>query len=189
MLDAVGLKEDLHRKLRQVREGIVWKQEGVSEFDVRRPLTPTGTNLLGLVKHLAVGQACYFGLVFDRPFPDPLPWWEDGAEPNGDMYATGDEPRDWVLDFHRRACDHADATIAALDIDAVGEVPWWEPNPRVTLHQILVHTVSEGHRHLGHADILREQLDGSAGVRPEHSNLPDPQNPQGPPRCGTRQQS
>jgi hypothetical protein len=77
------------------------------------------------------------------------------------------------LDFYRRACDHADATIAALDLDAIGEVPWWEPDPRVTLHQILVHTVSEGHRHLGHADILREQLDGSAGVRPEHSNLPD----------------
>ena len=144
-----------------------------SEFDTRRPLTPTGTNLLGLVKHLAVGQASYFGLVFDRPFPDPLPWWEDGAEPNGDMYATAEEPRDWVLEFYRRACDHADATITALDLDVFGEVPWWEPDPRVTLHQILVHTVSEGHRHLGHADILREQLDGSAGVRPEHSNLPE----------------
>jgi uncharacterized protein DUF664 len=174
MLDADALKEDLHRKLRQVREGIVWKQEGVLEFDIRRPLTPTGTNLLGLVKHLAVGQASYFGLVFDRPFPDPLPWWEDGAEPNGDMYATADEPRDWVLDFYRRACDHADATIATLGLDAVGAVPWWEPDRRrVTLHQILVHAVSEGHRHLGHADILREQLDGSAGVRPVHSNLPD----------------
>jgi uncharacterized damage-inducible protein DinB len=174
MLDALALKEDLHRKLRQVREGIFWKQEGLSEFDVRRPLTPTGTNLLGLVKHLAVGQASYFGRVFDRPFPDPLPWWEDGAEPNGDMYATAEESRDWVLDFYRRACDHADETIAALDLDAVGEVPWWDADRRqVTLHQILVHSASEGHRHLGHADILREELDGSVGVRPEVSNLPD----------------
>jgi hypothetical protein len=174
MLDAEGLKEDLHRKLQQVREGIVWKQEGLSEYDARRPLTPTGTNLLGLVKHLAVGQATYFGLVFARPFPDPLPWWEDDAEPNGDMYATADESREWVLDFHRRACEHADATVAALDLDALGEVPWWGPDgSRVTLHQILVHTVSEGHRHLGHADIMREELDGRAGVRREHSNLPD----------------
>jgi hypothetical protein len=174
MLDAIALKEDLHRKLQQVREGIVWKQQGLSEFDARRPLTSTGTNLLGLVKHLAVGQASYFGVVFDRPFPDPLPWWEDAAEPNGDMYATPEESRDWVLDFYRRACDHADATIAALDLDAVGAVPWWDlDRRRVTLHQVLVHSASEGHRHLGHADILREQLDGSAGVRPQHSNMPD----------------
>jgi hypothetical protein len=173
-LDGAALKADLHRKLRQVGESIVWKLDGLSEYDVRRPLTPTGTNLLGLVKHLAVGEASYFGNVFGRPFPEPLPWWEDGAEPNGDMYATAGETRGWVLDFHDRACAHADATIAALDLDAVGEVPWWPADRRrPTLHRILTHMVADGHRHLGHADILREQLDGAVGLAPGLSNLPD----------------
>jgi hypothetical protein len=173
-MDSDALKADLLRKLQQVRESIVWKLEGLAEYDVRRPLTPTGTNLLGLVKHLAVGQASYFGHVFGRPFPEPLPWWEDEAEANGDMYATADESRDWVLDFYRRACEHADTTVAALDLDATGEVPWWPAERRrVSLHHVLVHSASEGHRHLGHADILREQLDGAAGVRPGMSNLPD----------------
>lgn len=173
-LDEADLKADLQRKLDQVRESIVWKLDGLSDYDVRRPLTPTGTNLLGLVKHLAMGQASYFGHVFGRPFPDPLPWWDDDAEPNGDMYATEDESRELVLDFYRRACEHADATIAALDLDAVGEVWWWPEDRRhPTLHNILVHSATEAHRHLGHADILREQLDGSTGVRPGMSNLPD----------------
>ena len=48
------------------REGLLWKLEGLSEYDVRRPLTPTGTNLLGLVKHVAMVEWNYLGACFDR---------------------------------------------------------------------------------------------------------------------------
>lgn len=52
MVDDVA-KECLHAELQRVREALVWKLDGLSEYDIRRPLTATGTNLLGLVKHTA----------------------------------------------------------------------------------------------------------------------------------------
>ena len=72
-------KEYLHDNLRWVREALVWKLDGLCEYDIRRPLTSTGTNLLGLVKHSATWEARYFGEVFGRPFPEPLPRWDDEA--------------------------------------------------------------------------------------------------------------
>ena len=57
-------KAELSRYLQAAREALVWKLEGLSEYDVRRPMVPTGTNLLGLVKHLANVEAGYFGATF-----------------------------------------------------------------------------------------------------------------------------
>lgn len=165
-------KADLHQYLRTGREVMLWKLDGLSEYDVRRPMTPTGTNLLGLVKHLAVVEAGYFGVTFGRPWPEPIPEMADDAEPNADLWARAEESRDEVVDLYRRVWAHADATIEALPPDAEGRVPWWSPggNP-VRLHQILVHVVAETHRHAGHADIVREMLDGAAGHRPGNDNL------------------
>ncbi|MCW2930555.1 MAG: type restriction endonuclease subunit [Actinomycetia bacterium] len=166
-------KEYLHDDLRWIREAMLWKLDGLSEYDVRRPLTVTGTNLLGLIKHLATGQARYFGEVFGRPFPEPLPRWDDEAASAADFWAAEDETREEIIGFYRRAWVHADATISALDIDAPGHVPWW-PRPEVKLFNIMVHILTETSRHAGHADILRERLDGKTGVAAEYS---DPQEP------------
>src|SRR5438105_15581086 len=84
-------KADLHRYLQAAREALLWKLDGLSEYDIRRPMVPTGTNLLGLVKHVASVEAGYFGETFGRPFGERLPWFEDGAEPNADMCATAEE--------------------------------------------------------------------------------------------------
>ncbi|MBQ1044905.1 MULTISPECIES: DinB family protein [unclassified Micromonospora] len=156
-------KEYLHEDLRQIREAMLWKLDGLSEYDVRRPLTASGTNLLGLVKHLTVGEARYFGEVFGRPFPEPLPRWDDPDPDGADMWATEHESREEVIGRYRRAWEHADATIDALAIDAPGHVPWW-PRPDVKLFNVMVHVLTETSRHAGHADILREQLDGSTGA-------------------------
>jgi hypothetical protein len=156
-------KAYLHDYLRWIREAMVWKLDGLGEHDIRRPLTATGTNLLGLIKHLSLWEARYFGDVFDRPFPAPLPRWDDMSARGADMWATEHETRAQILDGYRRVCDHADATIDALAIDAPGQVAWW-PRPDVTLFDILVHMISETSRHAGHADILREHLDGTVGV-------------------------
>jgi Protein of unknown function (DUF664) len=167
-------KEYLHDDLQFVREAMLWKLDGLSEYDVRRPLTATGTNLLGLIKHLATWEARYFGEVFDRPFPESLPRWDDESAGQADFWATEDETREEIIGFYRRVWAHSDATIKALDIDAPGHVPWW-PRPDVKLFNILVHVLTETHRHAGHADILREQLDGKTGFAAPYSDQePDP---------------
>jgi hypothetical protein len=165
-------KPDLVRYLQSGRDAMLWKLDGLSEYDLRRPLVPTGTNLLGLVKHLASVEAGYFGASFDRPFPEAMPWWDNDAEPNADMWATADESPDDIVGLYRRVCAHADATIEALGLDAIGHVPWWGADNEVTLHRILIHMIAETDRHAGHADIVRELIDGAAGMRADNSNLP-----------------
>jgi len=167
-------KTVLLRYLQEGRDALLWKLDGLSEYDVRRPLVPTGTNLLGLVKHVASTEAGYLGDVFGRPFPEPLPWLDDDAEPNADMWATADESRQDIVELYRRVWASSDATVAALGLDAPGVVPWWREESRdVTLQQILVHMIAETHRHAGHADIVRELVDGAAGLRADNSNLPE----------------
>ncbi|ATY16062.1 DinB family protein [Amycolatopsis sp. AA4] len=153
-------KEYLHSDLKEVRQVMLRKLDGLSEYAVRRPLTSTGTNLLGLVKHLAVAEARYFGEVFGRPFPEPVPRWDDLEQRGRDLWATEHESREEIISRYQRACAHSDATITALAIDSPGHVPWW-PRPDVLLFNVLVHLLTETNRHAGHADILREQLDGA----------------------------
>jgi hypothetical protein len=169
-----GMKADLHRYLQTVRDAVLWKLDALPEYDIRRPLTPTGTNLLGLVKHLGGIEVGYFGDTFGRPFGEPLPagFEEDDAEPNAEFWATEAETREQITGFYRRACAHADQTIDTLGLDAIGHVPWWGDQGEVTLHTMLVHVLAETNRHAGHADIVRELIDGAAGLQPGNDNLP-----------------
>src|SRR6476620_10468636 len=131
-------KEYLHSDLRDARATMIWKLEGLDEYDIRRPLTPTGTNLLGLIKHLTITEAWYFGEVFGRPFPERLPWRDNDTDLRSDdatlaalfdsklqaadMWVTEHESRVEIIDGYQRMWVHSDATIAALDIDAPGYV-------------------------------------------------------------------
>jgi uncharacterized damage-inducible protein DinB len=165
-------KAHLTRYLQQAREALLWKLDGLGEYDIRRPLTPTGTNLLGLVKHVASVEAGYLGGTFGRPFGEPFPWYAEGAEPNADMWATAEESRDGIVGLYRKVWKHSDDTIAALPLDAIGRVPWWpEDRAEVTLHQILIHMIAESHRHAGHADIVRELIDRTVGLRADNDNM------------------
>jgi len=170
-------KQTLHRYLQNARGVLLWKLEGLSDYDIRRPMTPTGTNLLGLVKHCAGMECEYFGDIMGRPFPgkDDLDWHhDDDDELSGHMYATAAESREQVTDFYRRICTHSDTTIEEHPLDARGTVPWWpEEHRHPTLHTLLVHTIQETARHAGHADIIRESIDGTAGLREGVSNMPD----------------
>jgi uncharacterized damage-inducible protein DinB len=171
-------KAELRQYLQAGRDALLWKLEGLSEYDVRRPLVPTGTNLLGVVKHVASVEAGYLGATFGRPFPEPLPWLDEGAEPNADMWATADESREHIVGLYHRVWAHSDATVEELPLDAIGSVPWWQPERReVTLHRILIHMIAETDRHAGHADVVRELIDGAAGLRRDNDNMPpgDPQ--------------
>ncbi|MES5821610.1 DinB family protein [Streptomyces sp. RG80] len=165
-------KDVLRFYLRSAREALLWKLEGLSEYDVRRPLTPTGTNLLGLVKHAAGVELGYLGDTFGRPSGQPLPWLDADAEPNGDMWATADESREDIVGLYRRAWAHSDATLDALPLDTLGHVPWWpDGKDEVTLHHALVRVIADTHRHAGHADILRELMDGAVGMNDGNDSM------------------
>lgn len=165
-------KADFHRYLQEARDALLWKLDGLGEYDIRRPMVPTGTNLLGLVKHVAWVEFGYFGETFDRPHGESLPEF-DPDQPNADMWATADESREQIVGFYHRAWKHSDATTDALGLDATGHVPWWPADRNeVTLHSILVRVTAETQRHAGHADIVRELIDGAAGLQDGRDNLP-----------------
>lgn len=170
-MTAPDAKADLHFYLQSARDALLWKLEGLSEYDIRRPLTPTGTNLLGLVKHAACIELGYFGDTFERPSGEP-PWFGEGAEPNAHMWSTADESREHIVGRYRRAWTHSDATIDALALDTIGKVPWW-PSDRneVTLHHALVRVIADTHRHAGHADIVRELIDGAEGMNKGNDSM------------------
>lgn len=168
----VDMKETLCGYLQAQRDAVLWKVEGLSDTHLRMPMTASGTNLLGLVKHLAGLEAEYFGECLGRRWPDPLPWWSDTPAPNADMWASADESPEQICGLYRRAQEWADTAIADLPLDAPARVPWWEPQD-ATLHWLLVHMIAETSRHAGHMDVIREGIDGQRGLLRTVPNLPD----------------
>jgi hypothetical protein len=149
--------------LRWVRKSVVETLDGLTEYEIRRPMTASGTNLLGLIKHLALSEAVYLGDVLGRPFPEPHRRFDDPGFANRDSLWVGEsEPRAEVIRGYERACRHADTTVEELPITAKARVPWW-PQPDAQMFNVLVHVLTETNRHAGHADILREGLRNTSG--------------------------
>ena len=180
MIDLKEPKAALRHYLQSDRDALLWKLDGLSQRDLRMPWTPTGTNLIGIVKHMANVEIGYFGDTFGRDWPTPeerISEQDLQADPQADWYATETESCDGIIDLYRRVWSFADATIEDLPLEAPGRVPWWsdERNP-VTLQRILVHVIVDLARHVGQADILREKIDGRAGLRADVANLPEHQD-------------
>lgn len=177
MADLSDPKTALHHYLQEARDAIVWKLDGLSERDARMPRTPTGNNLLGVLKHCLNVEAGYFGPTFGREFPTPddlVSMETFDTDPQADWYAREDEAKDGLIDLYRRVWAFADQTIEELPLDAPGRVPWWRAGRQdVTLQRIIIHVIYDLSRHAGHADIMREQHDGAIGWQPENSNIPD----------------
>lgn len=158
-----GVKSALHDALRRARESNLSKLDGLSEYDVRRPMTPTGTNLLGVMKHLCGIEHAYLGETFGRTLPELIPIDEDELWNSGDMWARPDESSDYVIGWYQRACAHADETIQMLDLNASGSVPHWPEGNRTTLGSMITRVLGEECRHGGHIDVVRELIDGRGG--------------------------
>jgi len=159
------LSDDLRGYLQESREAVVGSLDGLSEYDVRRPLVPSGTNLLGLVKHLTGIELGYLGACVGRPSPVTLPWEDDGSVwESADMWATADQSREYLLGLYRRAWRHSDESLDSIPLDAPASVAWWSEGQRATTFGHLVARVlAETAQHAGHCDIVRELIDGRAG--------------------------
>jgi hypothetical protein len=170
MTAADPIAAELLRYLRQSREGLLAALDGLSEYDVRRPMTPTGTNLLGLVKHLVGIELGYLGDCVGRPSPVVLPWVADESVwEEADMWARAEESREYLTGLYRQAWHHSDSSVEELPLDAPASVPWWPEERRATtLGSLLARVVAETARHAGHADIIRELIEGHPG-----KHLPD----------------
>ena len=179
MADLRDPKAALHHYLQEARDALLWKLDGLGERDLRLPRTPTGTNLLGIVRHVAHVEIGYFGPTFGRAWPSPdhplvVTDAAFDADPQSDWWVPAEIPATEVADFYRDVAAFSDRTIADLPLEAPGAVPWWpEERREVSLARIVVHVISDTTRHAGHADILREGIDGAAGLKVAATNLPD----------------
>jgi hypothetical protein len=156
-LVAAGAERELLATFLDVYRGIVaGKLAGLGDEDARRRLVPSATTLLGLVKHLAAVEREWFGLVLGR-----RPAAAVGLPVPGDGFTVGpDDTVAGVLAEYRSACEQSRASAAEHGLDDT--VPHWRLGS-VSLRWIYVHMIEETARHAGHADILREQTDGSTG--------------------------
>jgi uncharacterized damage-inducible protein DinB len=152
-----GEKESLQASLDRHRDAVLWKLEGLGDDDLRRAMTPSGTNLLGLVKHLAAVEYGWFCDTFGRE-TEPLPFDED--DPDADLRVGPDESTEDVLAFYARARAAADKAIEEVALEQTGTA-WF--GDAVTMRWVLIHMIEETARHAGHVDILRELIDGMAG--------------------------
>ncbi|GAB7190482.1 DinB family protein [Kineococcus sp. NUM-3379] len=158
---AAGEKETLHAALDSHRDVVVWKLQGLDDEQLRRALTPSGTSLLGLVKHLASVEYGWFCTTFGRPSQEVR--FEE-SDPDADWRVEPGESTEDVLAYYARARAAADAAVAELDLADTGTA--WHGAP-VSLRWVLVHMLEETARHAGHADVLRELLDGTTGDHPQ----------------------
>jgi len=173
--DAEARKATLRNYLQEAREALVWKLDGLGERDARLPRTGSGTSLLGIVKHCLNVEAGYFGLTFGRTpqVAGLVDYTAEGIDPQADWYATADESLADLVAAYREIWTFADETIDTTPLDGLGRVPWWGPGGTATLERVLIHVATELHRHAGHADIIREQIDGAVGFADDDSNMPD----------------
>lgn len=135
-----------------LRDSVVLKAEGVDEETVRRPMVPSGTSLLGLVKHLTMVEVAWFQCTFaGREVAIPAVELEDG------------DTTESVIAGYRAACTMSNEIVNSCpDLDQRSARAETAPEP-MSMRWLLVHMVEETSRHAGHADILREQTDGATG--------------------------
>jgi uncharacterized damage-inducible protein DinB len=177
MSDDETMKSFLQQSLRRGRTNLRWKLSGLDERSLRWPRTPTGFNLLGALKHMAQVEIVYFGDTFGRAWPNREEVVTDAdlnLDPQADWCATESETTAYLLDFYTRVADFADETIDSLSLHSPGRVPHW-PTGRdeTTLGQIMVHVLVDLTQHLGQVDIVREGIDGFAGLSEGAPNLPE----------------
>lgn len=152
-------RRQLLHYLERVRGAVLRAVAGVDEHDARRALTPSGTNLLGLVKHLATVEQGYVECAGYATGVE-IAWSDDPSmDANEDLWLTPEQSADEILDLYAAVAAATARAVEELPPDAPAHVPWWS-EPDTTFDRLLVHLVAETAQHAGHLEILREGLDG-----------------------------
>ena len=148
------------------RSILLWKLDGVSEEDARRPLVSSGTSLLGVVKHMAWVEQWWFVEFIGGGSPD-YPWSDD--DPDADFRIEDGETIAGICDLYADSVSKANGVIAnAESLDVTGSLASGEPDRQQrSLRWVLVHMIEETARHAGHLDIIRELIDDTTGYYPE----------------------
>jgi uncharacterized damage-inducible protein DinB len=138
------------------RAVILRKAAGVSDEDLRRTLTPTGLSLLGLIKHLAYVEQGWFQEGFLGEEHDH-PWTKE--DPDADFRIEPSETTDAILAFYQAKVERSRQIVAAHSLDEIAR----KGRHQTSLRWIVLHMIEETARHAGHADLMRETIDGSTG--------------------------
>ena len=155
----MSMVEALLGHLQREREHLVATLDGLSDYAVRRPMTPSGTSLLGLVKHVASVELLTLCDCVGRPHGVQLTWTIEEAFEGDDMWAAADESREWLLGVYRQSWTKADESVRTLGLDAPAMVPWWAPEDQhTTLGHLVVRLVAETAHHAGHAESVRQHI-------------------------------
>lgn len=160
---ATGTEREILRAiLDRNRYVMLWKLDGLTLEQATKPMTDSTTNLFGLVKHLAWVERWWFCDFIGKQEFD-YPWSDD--DPDADFRAAEGETVEDVRNLYVEAVGQANAVVdAAESLDVTGA----SGGQKRSLRWVLVHMIEETARHAGHADILREQLDGTTGYYPRN---------------------
>jgi uncharacterized damage-inducible protein DinB len=153
-------KASLLASLERHRDVVLWKLEGLDDDQLRSPMTPSGTNMLGLVKHLASVEYVWFCETFGRRTEVPA---FDPDDPDADLRVEPFEATSDILAYYARARAEANRSIDELPLEQLG-TSW--SGTTVSMRWVLIHMIEETARHAGHLDILRELIDGRTGDHP-----------------------
>jgi hypothetical protein len=155
-------KETLLAFLDNNRAVMVWKLDGLSEGDARRPMVRSGTNMLGLVKHLAWVERWWFEYNFAGREVD-FPWSDD--DPDADFRVEAEESIADIVTLYEVSVADSNEIIDSADLDDLAAVS--RDGVSRSLRWIVGHMVEETARHAGHADIVRELIDDNTGYMPK----------------------
>jgi len=155
-----GEKETLVSFLRFHQDTVLTKLDGLADGDLCRAMVPSGLSLVGLLKHVTYVHARWFELCFRDDDPGDLPW------PTNEWAMVDGETSEGLIEAYKRHVALARQIVADATLEDLNQ-GWsgggWDPGT-YNMRWIVVHMIEELARHNGHADILREQIDGTTGV-------------------------
>ena len=163
-----GERADLLEALAKHRYFLRYTVRDLTDEQAARRTTVSELCLGGLIKHVALTERQWINFVLDGP--SAMGHWEEGA---GQDWSAGfrmleSETLAGLLDEYEHVARRTDELVATLpDLDVsqpLPEAPWFEPGARWSARRVLLHVIAETSQHAGHADIIRESLDGAKSM-------------------------